>query len=197
MLAASMRLMEVGTKALTKGDVDNAKGLFNQSYRLFIMFWEINLKMTDSSKVESKSFGPGTLLPPNGRDEIVIYISLECEHCKNLEAFLNKNKLYALFTIIKKEVSQNPENRAEMEKLYKKCIDSPKELSFPFAVSNDACFMGDEVIKMFKDRIWETLKEKGETISAIFKETNIPLNIQKHQEHYKQILETALNCCKE
>jgi len=197
LLAASMRLMEVGTKALTKGDTDKAKGLFNQSYRLFILFWEINLTKTDLPKAESASFDPGTLSPPNERDEITLFISLECEHCKNLEAFLNNNKLYALFTIIKKEVSQNPKNRAEMENLHKKCTDSPKELSLPFAISNGTCFMGDEVIKMFKARIWETLKEKGESISTLLKETNMPPHIQKHQEHYKQILETALNCCKE
>jgi len=59
------------------------------------------------------------------------------------------------------------------------------------------CFMGDEVIKMFKDRIWETLKEKGMTINTLLKETNLPPHIMSHQEHYKRILDTALNCCKE
>ena len=40
LLAASMRLMEVGTKALTKGEDEKAKGLFEQSYRLYMIFWE-------------------------------------------------------------------------------------------------------------------------------------------------------------
>ena len=57
--------------------------------------------------------------------------------------------------------------------------------------------MGDDVIKMFKDRIWETLKEKEKTISTLLKETNLPPHIISHQDHYKRILDTALNCCKE
>jgi hypothetical protein len=189
--------MEVGTKALTKGEFDKAKGLFKQSYRLFIMFWEINLKLNGPPKAERKAIESAPPLPPEDRDEIALYVSLECEHCKKLEAFLDNNKLYALFTIIKKEVSQNRENHAEMEKLSKKCTDSQRALSLPFAVSKGVCYRGDEVIAMFKDRIWETLKEKGNTMSTLLKETNLPPHIQKHQEHYKQILETALNCCKE
>ena len=197
LLAASMRLMEVGTKALTKDETDKAKGLFKQSYRLFIMFWEINLRLDGPPKAESKSIGSAPLFPPSDRDEITLYVSLECEHCKKLETFLDNNKLYAIFTIIKKEISQNRENRAEMENLSKKCTDSQRELSLPFAISKGVCYRGDEVIKMFKDRIWETLKEKGKTINTLLKEANLPSHIQKHQEHYKQILETALNCCKE
>jgi len=45
LLAASMRLMEVGTKALTKGEDGKAEGLFQKSYRLYLMFWEMNLKL--------------------------------------------------------------------------------------------------------------------------------------------------------
>ena len=197
MLAASMRLMEVGTKALTKGENDKAKGFFNQSYRLFIMFWEINLKLDDKQKSENKSVEPNKPFTQFSGDEITLYLSLECEHCKKLETFLNKNNLYAIFDIKKKEVSQNRENRAEMEKLYKKCIAPSKELSLPFATCNDTCYMGDDVIKMFKDRIWETLKEKEKTISTLLKETNLPPHIISHQDHYKRILDTALNCCKE
>jgi protoheme ferro-lyase len=57
--------------------------------------------------------------------------------------------------------------------------------------------MGDQVIKMFKDRIWETLKEKEKTIHTLLKETSLPPHIISHQDHYKRILDTALNCCKE
>ena len=197
MLAASMRLMEVGTKALTKGENVKANKLFSQSYRLFIMFWEINLKPDDKQKTENKSIEPDKTFPRLSKDEITLYLSLECEHCKKLETFLDKNNLYAIFDIKKKEVSQNRENHEEMEKLYKKCIAPSTELSLPFATCNDACYMGDDVIKMFKERIWETLKEKEKTISTLLKETNLPTHILSHQDHYKRILETALNCCKE
>ncbi len=43
LLAASMRLMEVGTKELKKGDKKMAWELFDKSYKLYSMFWGINL----------------------------------------------------------------------------------------------------------------------------------------------------------
>ena len=43
LLAASMRLMEVGTKYLTKGDKKNAADLFKKSYHLYSLFWGLNL----------------------------------------------------------------------------------------------------------------------------------------------------------
>jgi len=43
LLAASMRLMEVGTKYLTKGDKKNAADLFKKSYHLYSLFLGLNL----------------------------------------------------------------------------------------------------------------------------------------------------------
>jgi len=43
LLAASMRLIEVGTKALTKGNKDQAADLFQKSYQLYSLFWGLNL----------------------------------------------------------------------------------------------------------------------------------------------------------
>ena len=138
LLAASMRLMEVGTKALTKGEDDKAKVLFEQSYRLYMMFWEINLKLV-----------------------IILFYDIECEHCKNLEVFLNKNNLYTIFDKKKYEVSLNEKNHKDMEDLYKKCIDAKRELEVPLASYNNKCYMGEEeVIKMLKNQMWETVKEK-------------------------------------
>jgi hypothetical protein len=42
-LSASMRMMEVGTKALTKGDKKDAKEFFDASYNLYAMFWALNM----------------------------------------------------------------------------------------------------------------------------------------------------------
>lgn len=55
LLAASMRLMEVGTKALTAGDHKRAENLFTKSWDLYNLFWGLNLKMIDKKKVESLS----------------------------------------------------------------------------------------------------------------------------------------------
>ena len=43
LLAASMRFVEVGTKALTKGDKKDAGDLFQKSYQLYSLFWGLNL----------------------------------------------------------------------------------------------------------------------------------------------------------
>lgn len=54
LLSASMRLMEVGTKELGKGNKKEAEDLFNKSYKLYSLFWGINLNVikTDDIKRE-------------------------------------------------------------------------------------------------------------------------------------------------
>lgn len=42
LLTASMRLMETGTKQLDAGNREEAKSLFAKSYRLYLLFWEVN-----------------------------------------------------------------------------------------------------------------------------------------------------------
>jgi hypothetical protein len=196
LLAASMRLMEVGTKALNKGEDGKAKELFEQSYRLYMIFWEINLKLEDKI-TDLKPIGPNPIQPEYDQKEITLYYDIECEHCKNLELFLSKNGLYTIFNIKKKEVSLNEQNHREMEELYKKCIDPKGELVVPFASYNNQCYMGEEVITMFKHWMWDTVKEKGQTLKTLLKETTLPPHINAYHEQYARILETALNCCKE
>lgn len=43
LLAASMRMMEVGTKTLNKGSTKEAKEFFDAAYDLYAMFWALNL----------------------------------------------------------------------------------------------------------------------------------------------------------
>ena len=57
LLAASMRLMEVGTKELSKGNKEEANNFFKQSFNLYSMFFAINLKMIETEKlVHSEEF---------------------------------------------------------------------------------------------------------------------------------------------
>lgn len=55
LLASSMRLMEVGTKMLGKGDRKGAEEMFNKSFQLYSLFWGLNLKVIKMDKVKSKS----------------------------------------------------------------------------------------------------------------------------------------------
>lgn len=55
LLASAMRLLEVGTKELKKGNKEKAKDLFDKAYKLYSMFWGINLKVVDIKEVQKYS----------------------------------------------------------------------------------------------------------------------------------------------
>ena len=61
LLAASMRVFEVGTKALAAGDKETAYYLFDQSYELYCMFWGLNMGMLTGEKKDVK---PGKKVAP-------------------------------------------------------------------------------------------------------------------------------------
>lgn len=52
LLAASMRLTEVGTKKFSQGEKKEANSLFKSAFGLYSLFFAINLKMIDSKKLE-------------------------------------------------------------------------------------------------------------------------------------------------
>jgi hypothetical protein len=52
LLAASMRLMEVGTKALGAGKKNAAADLFGKAYELYSLFWGINMELVDLAGVK-------------------------------------------------------------------------------------------------------------------------------------------------
>ena len=52
LLAASMRLMEVGTKQLSLANNTAANDLFNKAYSLYCLFWGINMHIIDTSQIK-------------------------------------------------------------------------------------------------------------------------------------------------
>lgn len=52
LLAASMRLIEVGTKYHSQGKKKQARDLFSKAYDLYSLFWGINLKLIDIGEVK-------------------------------------------------------------------------------------------------------------------------------------------------
>jgi hypothetical protein len=52
LLAASMRLMEVGTKAQGQGKKEEATDLFKKAYEMYSLFWGINLNLVDLGEVK-------------------------------------------------------------------------------------------------------------------------------------------------
>jgi len=51
LLAGCMRLMEVGTKSLSKGDQEEAREFFRMAYSLYNLFWGLNLKLLKTSEL--------------------------------------------------------------------------------------------------------------------------------------------------
>ena len=52
LLSASMRLMEVGTKAQGQGKKEDAAEMFKKAYELYSLFWGMNLKLVDLGEVK-------------------------------------------------------------------------------------------------------------------------------------------------
>ncbi len=52
LLAASYRLMEVGTKALGQGKKAEAQDLFKKAYELYSLFWGLNLKLIKTEEIK-------------------------------------------------------------------------------------------------------------------------------------------------
>ena len=73
LLAASMRLMEVGTKQQSLGNKQDAYSLFNQAYDLYCMFWGLNMNMLDVKELE--------------------WVETSFEDVKKLSAKLNEGKV--------------------------------------------------------------------------------------------------------
>jgi hypothetical protein len=54
LLSSSMRLMEVGTKELKKGDKTKAWAMFEKSYKLYSLFWGLNLGVVGGKNTKAK-----------------------------------------------------------------------------------------------------------------------------------------------
>lgn len=57
LLAASMRLMEVGTKQLGMGKKDEAYDLFEKAYNLYSLFWGLNMKLLNVGDIKKLDDG--------------------------------------------------------------------------------------------------------------------------------------------
>ena len=55
LLAASMRVMEVGTKELKKNNKEKAAKLFEKSYQLYSLFWGLNLGVVSTKDIRSNT----------------------------------------------------------------------------------------------------------------------------------------------
>jgi len=52
LLAASYRLMEVGTKQLSRGQKEEAYAMFKKAYELYSLFWGLNMKVINPGDIK-------------------------------------------------------------------------------------------------------------------------------------------------
>lgn len=83
LLSASMRIMEVGTKELKKGENAKAEKLFKKSYELYSLFWGLNL--SSHSEIAHSTSHVATLDAPKlsnrgvfGKINEVVQHALDC-----------------------------------------------------------------------------------------------------------------------
>jgi hypothetical protein len=58
LMAASMRLMESGTKQLQEGNKEKAKEMFHKAYQLYSLFWAINLNIVSTKEAKENDLVP-------------------------------------------------------------------------------------------------------------------------------------------
>ena len=72
LLAASMRLLEVGTKLHGNGKKDEAQPMFDKAYKLYSLFWALRLKL-----VGTKDLKPKGEIQPQTEEELITKL-LDC-----------------------------------------------------------------------------------------------------------------------
>jgi hypothetical protein len=58
LLAATMRLIEVGNKFRGEGLKDKAKEMFERAYKIYSIFWALKLKLIDGEKIKETAASP-------------------------------------------------------------------------------------------------------------------------------------------
>ncbi|MBI5220593.1 MAG: hypothetical protein HY978_02010 [Candidatus Liptonbacteria bacterium] len=69
LLAATMRLIEVGTKLYGSGQKEEGRATFDQAYRIYALFWGIRLKLIDLAGVKKIDDGQLNIHDTAGTDQ--------------------------------------------------------------------------------------------------------------------------------
>lgn len=101
-----------------------------------ILFVAWGLKTAPSAAVTSSDDSGDPKSP------IVYYYGKECSHCKDLEKFLEDNKIADRVSFAKKEVWHNSKNSDEMQKRADECRVSKEGMGVPLVWSEGKCFVG-------------------------------------------------------
>jgi glutaredoxin len=82
------------------------------------------------------------------------FYGAECPHCKNVNVFLEENKVAEKFAFEKREVWHDRANQALMKEAAALCGIQPGGMGVPFLFSEGKCLVGEpDVIGFFKQKI--------------------------------------------
>jgi phage FluMu protein Com len=84
----------------------------------------------------------------SSKDPIYFYGNT-CPKCKDLQDFIDSNKIEEKVTIIKKEVYSNQSNALMLTKVAEKCNIPSSGIGVPFVYFEGKCLVGEPDIKVF------------------------------------------------
>lgn len=81
--------------------------------------------------------------------EITYFYGEECSHCKDVNAFLEENKIAEKVKFEKKEVWHNKKNASEMQGRAKECGLDVNKIGVPFLFAEGKCYIGTPDVEAY------------------------------------------------
>lgn len=78
--------------------------------------------------------------------EPILFYSINCPHCQNVEKFLDSNEIREKIKLTEKSIDNNTENTNELISYAKKCGNEGDSVSIPFLWNGTNCFIGEQDI---------------------------------------------------
>lgn len=98
---------------------------------------------SNSQKVEGVSTPSNPENSDNKNEEMVFYYGNTCPHCKDVENWMEENKIEEKLKIVKKEVYDNKANASELFSVAKKCGINSSSIGVPFLYTQEGkCLIG-------------------------------------------------------
>jgi len=88
------------------------------------------------------------------KPKMILFFSNSCPHCQIVEKYIGDNNIEAKLKFQKLEVSQDPVNAVLLEKKARACgLDVNQGLGVPFFFDGQKCFLGDQEITAYFEKL--------------------------------------------
>ncbi len=87
----------------------------------------------------------------SGNQGMILFYSLSCPHCQNVEQYIETNKVKEKYSFDRLEVSKNQNNSAQLAAKARACGLDTQGIGVPFLWTGEKCLMGDtDIIEFFQ-----------------------------------------------